>query len=503
MIPISSDLERLDSLLRDLGARVFRPGQVPYLGMQELGKFIEEVHTALGNCLGFDHKKVHISEWHLELKKKEYKCHSAKYGPLDVIYGYRNIASHPNEDMHSITPEEVIRRLQDVNQLLPDLVCLITDHPFVDHLFEVQVCSLHQHRAETLRQAIASTGEVKDYLNLVLEYALPFVPEKRHGFRKAPPDKQLQLMMPILGSLCSTPDSDVLNGLARHLLQHASVTMDTEPLRRWSIRYGAPLEPGTTPPRLRVIRLTADRDPRKDGAFLLHHVTVLEPIIPGLAEYLPEFPIEVTDINDLYAQLVKVLNSIRTAMDHTMGAAAATCDIRKWQEFVLELEVPADLACLDFETAAGSRPGRSLLSLFRCVTVRPILGLDALLPLRGLDRPLFHPQHHRNTVAVWATSDTERLYQAAQGCDCLFTGPAAWGNGTCIPPVVDAFEGFPGAVVCPADDDMEGLGPLYEDKDHRLWSELLDRVSGLRRGGARLKVLWNDPSYEPMLAESV
>ena len=503
MTRITTDLERLDSLLCDIKARVSRPGQVPYLGMQELGQFMEEVHTALGSCLGFDPQKVHISAWHVELEKNGYRCHPAKYGPLDVIYGYRNIASHPNEEKHSITPDEVKRRLGDVNQLLPDLTRLLTDHTFVDHLFEVQVCSLHQRRAETLRQAIASTGAVKDYLSLVLEYALPFVPEKRRGFLKAPPDKQLPLLITILGSLCSTPVSDVLNGLAVHLLQHASATLHIEPLRRWLISHGTSQELGATPPRLRVIRLTLDRDPRTHGAFLLHHVTVLEPVIPGLAEHLPEFPIEVADIGELYSQVVKVLNGIRAVMDRTMESAAGMCNIRNWQEFVLELEVTADLAGMDFEIVAGSRPGRNLLSLFRCITVRPILDPDALLPLRGLDRPLFHPRHDQNAVAVWGTSDPKCLYQAAQGRDCLFTGPVAWGSGACIPPLVEAFEGFPGAIVCPADDDMEGLGPLYEDKDHRLWPELLDRVSVLRRGGARLKVLWNDPSYEHMLAESV
>lgn len=72
-----------------------------------------------------------------------------------------------------------------------------------------------------------------------------------------------------------------------------------------------------------------------------------------------------------------------------------------------------------------------------------------------------------------------------------------------MPPIVQAFEGFPGAVVCQADDDTEGLEPLYLGENQRNWPELLDRVTALRRSGTSLKVLWNDPGYETMLAESV
>ena len=65
MTSVETDCERLNALLGDLKARTFRPGQVPYQGMQELGQFVEEIHTALGCCLGFNSTRVHIDAWHL------------------------------------------------------------------------------------------------------------------------------------------------------------------------------------------------------------------------------------------------------------------------------------------------------------------------------------------------------------------------------------------------------------------------------------------------------
>jgi hypothetical protein len=361
----------------------------------------------------------------------------------------------------------------------------------------------YQHRAETLSAAIAQTDAVNDCLKIALEYALPFIPEKSAGFLKAPKDKQLKPLLTVLGSLCPTTDVDILKGLATQLIEQAPPDVDVEPLNRWLIQYGTPLAPGTSPQRVRVIRLTLDRDPRSPGAYLIRYATVLEPVIPGLVEHLPEFPTPVTDLADLYIQVVKLLNSVKVAIDRAMGNAVINSDIRNWQEFVFEVEVPADLAGLDFESASGARPGRSLMSHFRCITVRPYLDPDALHPLRGLDRPLFHPRFNRNSVAVWGTSSPEQLYQAALNRDCLFTGPAAWRTCPDIPPLVEAFEGFPGAIVCSSDDDSEGLDPLYEDKEQRNWPELLDRVTSLRQSGVRIKVLWNDPSYDTILAESV
>lgn len=497
-----SDHERLITLLSDLKTRVLRPGQAPYQGMQELGQFIEEVHTALGQCLGFDYERVHISGWHTEMRKHGYNCHPATYGALDLIYGYRNISSHPNEEKHQITSAQVSRRLNDVMDDVPRLASHVCNHAFVDELFAVQKCSLHQHRAETLGAAIIQTGAVNDYLKIVLEYALPFVPERNRGFLKAPEDKQLKPLITTLGSLCSTNDNDVLKGLATHLIEQAP-TLNIEPIHRWLIQYGTPLAPGSTPARLRVIRLVLDRDPRSSGAFLIRYATILEPVIPGLVEHLPEFPIPVTDLADLYVQIVKLLNSVKAAIDRAIGDAVSNSDIRNWQEFVFEVEVPADLAGLDFESASGARPGRNLVSHFRCITVRPYLDPDALHPLRGIDRPLFHPRFNRNSVAVWGTNNPKQLYQAAQSRDCLFTGPSAWRTCPDVPPLVEAFEGFPGAIVCSADDDITGLGPLYEDEEQRNWPELLDRVTSLRQNGASIKVLWNDPSYDTILAESV
>jgi hypothetical protein len=142
MTMTESKHERLDALISDLKARVLRPGQVPYQGMQELGQFVEEVHTALGNCLGFDSKKVQISSWHIEMGKHGYKCHPATYSALDSIYGYRNISSHPNEEKHEITAAQVSRRLNDIIDDVPKLASHVCNHAFVDELFVVQKCSL-------------------------------------------------------------------------------------------------------------------------------------------------------------------------------------------------------------------------------------------------------------------------------------------------------------------------------------------------------------------------
>jgi hypothetical protein len=69
--------------------------------------------------------------------------------------------------------------------------------------------------------------------------------------------------------------------------------------------------------------------------------------------------------------------------------------------------------------------------------------------------------------------------------------------------VVQAFEGYPGAIVCEADNESEALEPLFEGQEQRGWPELLDRVTELRLKGSRLKVLWNDPSYDFVLADSL
>src|SRR5207244_2175845 len=94
------------------------------------------------------------------------------------------------------------------------------------------------------------------------------------GFLKAPPDRQLASLLPLLGSLCSSPESDVLNGLAKHLLEQAPPMLNVGALRQWLSRYGTPIEPGAAPRRLRVIRLTLDRDPRISGALLIRDGTI-------------------------------------------------------------------------------------------------------------------------------------------------------------------------------------------------------------------------------------
>jgi hypothetical protein len=263
----------------------------------------------------------------------------------------------------------------------------------------------------------------------------------------------------------------------------------------------APLTPSTVP-RLYVMRLTLDKDPRSAGGLLLLDATIVEPIIPQLAQRLPKFPIAVANLNLIYSQVLYVLKYIGAALNQATKHVPNATEIYHWREFVLEIEIPSDLAKLDFEFASDQEE-EDLALLFRCVTLRPQIGPNALVPIRGLDRPIVHPRYQKNAVSAWATDNPKILFRTAQGRDCLFTGPAAWDSCNGIPPIVGAFRGFPGAIVCQADDENKGLGPLYEDKDQLSWPELLDRVTELRRNGTKLKVLWNDPSYAPFIAESV
>lgn len=495
-----NDLQRLNDLLEDLKGRVIRPsGQPPYLGMQELGQFIEEVHTALGDCLQFDHKKVQIKEWHTQIQNNGYECHPSQYSALDSIYGYRNISSHPNEEKHAISSEAVLRRFDDISELLPDLARRLIHHAFIDKLFDKQQCSYHQRRAEELRKAIEAAGNISELLEQAKEFALQFVPEKKRGFLRAPLEHQLKPFLTSLACQCSSETNDILNQLAKHLANLALPILNSKPIQDWLIKYGHPHPPGTAQHRLRVIRLTLDRDPRTSKSLLIRNAAVIEPVIPGILNFLPEFPIPVADLGQLYTNVVRLLNSIRQGLHAVLQNNRGI----SWQDFVLDIEVPEDLTATDFEFTQGERPGRNLVSTFKCVTMRPLFDYETLHPLTGLNRPIAHPRYRKNSAAIWAINDPETLYQAAQGQDCLFVGPMSWGDGTSVPPIVQAFEGVPSVVVCSADDDAQGLAPLYGDDDQKEWHELLDCITGLRRNGIKLKVLWDDPTYEPVFARSV
>ena len=315
--------------------------------------------------------------------------------------------------------------------------------------------------------------------------------------------RQFAPISAILGRLCSNAQSDPLTGLVEHLLQHAIPTMSLEPLHQWLARFGSPLMPGIGPPRLRVVRLTLDRDPRDARAMLVRHAAVVEPPIPDLDRYLPDLPVSVANLGQLYDLMTRLMNSLGPALVQASASARETGKPHSWREFVLDIEAPDEIACEDFEFACPNRPGRKLLNHFRCITVRPLYGYEVIRPLRGVDCPVFHPRHNKNSVAVWETNEPEYLYQAAQGRDCLFTGPMALGCGDGVPAIVQAFEGYPSAIVCQADHEAEALEPLFDGEEQRYWPELLDRVTMLRLKGGRLKVLWNDPSYDLVLADSL
>jgi hypothetical protein len=335
MVKDALDRDRLDALLVDLEMGAFRPGQAPYQGMQDHGQFIEEVHTALGQCLGFDCTKVQIRDWHLEMRKHGFDCHPARFGAIDVIYGYRNIASHPNEEKHLINLEEVKRRFDDIHQLIPELDSRLVSHPLVDYLFKVQACSLHQRRAESLRLVIAGYANPNDLIPIVLDYALPFIPESKRGFQKAPLDRQLAPILVILGRVCSTSESDPLTGLAEHILRHATPAMSLNPLHHWSAKFGHPLMPGTSPLRLRVIRLTMDRDPRDARTILVRHASIVEPPVPDQDQYLPEFPIPCADLGELYNLVIGLMKKLRPALAQWAAFESGAREARHWREFIL------------------------------------------------------------------------------------------------------------------------------------------------------------------------
>jgi hypothetical protein len=492
MKSIEADLERLNLLLDDLRSRALWTGQTPYKGMQDLGTFVEEVNKALALVLDFPVSSVNVNEWHNRLKEKGYPCPSSWYGPLHHIYGYRNIASHSEEEKHRISYQYVEQEYAQIRRLVPDLVERLTRHDLVSSLFAVQAASWPQLRAKRLRAAIAESGaDIEE----VLEYALRFIPPSRHGIRKAPREKRLELCIPFLAAVNSPPHDDLLKCLVDHLLTPASGIGEHQPLRAWLRQYGSREPPGMQRARIRVIRLSIERDPARSEGLLVRDVAVVVPPVPQVASALSDLPIEVPTPDRFPESVASLLNRIGSIIRQVLGSFG---EVPRWSDFVLELEVPYDLACIDFE-ALESRPGWALKNTFRCVTIRPFDDIDALTPLRGIVAPLAHPRYGRNAVALWGSSDVGALLCAGQEKDCLFTGPSAW-RCDGVPPLVEAFVGFPGAIVC-SEDNEPALDPIYQSEDERQWPEILDSVTRLRRSGARLKVLWNDPDNAPHLAQ--
>ena len=485
----------LGYLLEALELRVRRRGQPPYVGAQELGCFVEEVHAALCKSLGTDPDRTDLGQWHKVLKDNAgIVVHPAWYEQLRVVYGWRNIASHPTEQRNEITSDHVLRDLSLVQERVRDLAHRLHARSFVEELFAVQRTCEEQRLGQRLLVALDSSGPPENLAGPVMEYALGPLRRERARLEAVPVRWRTRAVVRSLARLADVGPQGHLVRLAEYLCSNLPDEIDREPLRQWIQAEGLAAEPDGVGRRLDVLRVAIEADPEHAGRYRLTAAWLIEPRIPDVERFLPPLPIEMPGLEALPHALKAVLNGLHRAL-----AASRPRDAMHWSDFVLQLQVPPELALAGLDELKH-RLG-PLWTLFRCVTVRPIVGRFLQSTLRG---DIAHPDLGGNSRAIEEPMAPEEIFLRMRGRDCLFAGPSLGvSEPNTVPAVVSAFDGYSCTVIEHTESLSDALQRLFSERPQCDLGTLLDRVTERREAGQRLTILWDDDDYDHLNPESV
>ncbi|MGC4120458.1 MAG: hypothetical protein QM765_38940 [Myxococcales bacterium] len=486
-----SDLEleqNIQYLLNALDDRLLGKDSLARAG--ELGLFVEDLHNALCSVMG---AKINgVCNWHCHLD-----AHPGFFGHLSLTYDWRNIAYHPNQEHDDIGDDEANLGRENLEMGLKKLIKVLVKksllEKFSEALYEVQNTSAPHRAARELIAAIAKLKTQDAILRIVEDIASARLPKE--GWKRLqaiPPSNRLAQLIRALANQTSPEagGSRLLEEVADRVRCVAGDGGEAKELKAWlAVRR---LAPKVSNERLHVVRVTLERDPEHPSHYLIQHAMFL-PRHAGSEPRGERFPWRDLPREALAGVIAKkVIDPILEAVNATRGKGT----LLQSNDIVLQLEVPPEMSCEEFESLP-QRVG-TFSSRLHCVTVKPNQPMDWMPRLTG---PVDHPDLRGNSVRLETPLPTNEISDRMSGKkSCLFAEPSAWKPRTpeeCSP-VVLAFNGFPCAVLDRQGDLDRLLDAVFERERRLVFSTFLRQVNEKRRTHP-VCVLWDDAAYDPAL----
>ncbi|MBI4870940.1 MAG: toll/interleukin-1 receptor domain-containing protein [Candidatus Riflebacteria bacterium] len=396
------------------------------------------------------------------------------------------------------TGQNILAAFQQLRSRVLGLGAELINTDFIDALHELQTGHQDLALAQKLFAALDAPGETEEtratLLASVKSHAFGALDARlREKLDSVPPAHQLARVLRALGRKANNCTHHHLIELADAVCAELSGHPVARRIEAWRNTAAAELRYRRCAERLNVLRVALERT---RGGLRIRELRALHPPVdtpgPCSDELTKSGRFEAVQFHSKLAPLLR-------SFKQPVGRRSWT-----WMKFVLQLELPADLAYSCLESSQDDA-GRKLDESFQCVVVKPA-GERYPEPLQG---DICDPREPGNS-ALWESGATvqdmeDRIQQ--RKVDCLFAGQ----------PVVQAAPPERGPKVCPALSlfarqcypcSIHHLGKagmarfldrLFSPPASMPVERLLARIRELRLQGEPVVVLWDDGAYESNL----